>query len=167
LALLAYHSDHEQADHHEAGVKVIKDEHGISRIPPGRQGPEDLRAIWGEHVHPDVQQDPKIGPYEQAPVGVLAEEPPQQERPEEGETGPPKERMGHPPVVHEAEDRATERKEKIQIWQFGPHHQRDGRRRPVSLLEARLGQQRPGKAMGEIIGHNFLSISPTRRYNKT
>ena len=95
---------------------------------------------------------------------MLAEEPPQQERTEEGETGTPKERMGHPTVVHEAEDRAAEREEKIQIWQFGPHHQRDGCRRTVPLLQARLGQQRPGKAMGEIICHNSLSILPTPRY---
>jgi len=39
----------------------------------------------------------------------------QQERAEEGETGAPQERMGHPPVVHEAEDGAAEREEKIQI----------------------------------------------------
>jgi hypothetical protein len=69
--------------------------------------------------------------------------------------------MGHPTVVHEAEDGAANREEKIEIRQFSPHHQRDGRRRTVTLLEARLGQQRPGKAMGEIIGHNALSIPPT------
>ena len=69
--------------------------------------------------------------------------------------------MGHSPVVHEAENGAAEREEKIQIQQFGPHHQRDGRRRTVPLLEARLGQQGPGKAMGEIICHTSLSIPPT------
>ena len=59
---------------------------------------------------------------------------------------------------------ARKREENIQIWQFGPHHQRDGCRRTVPLLQARLGQQRPGKAMGEIICHNSLSILPTPRY---
>jgi hypothetical protein len=69
--------------------------------------------------------------------------------------------MGHPAVVHEAEDGAAEREEKIQIRQFGPHHQRDGRRGTVPLLEAGLGQQRSGKAMGEIIRHPFLSVPHT------
>jgi hypothetical protein len=69
--------------------------------------------------------------------------------------------MGHAPVVHEAEDGAAEREETIQIRQFGSNHQRDGRRRPVPLLEARLGQQRPGQAMGQIIGHPSLSLLPT------
>jgi hypothetical protein len=47
--------------------------------------------------------------------------------------------MGHPPVVHKAEDGTAERKERIEIRQFGPHDQRDGRRRSVALLQARLG----------------------------
>ena len=73
---------------------------------------------------------------------------------EEGETGAPKERMGHPPVVHEAEDRAAEHEEKIQIWQLGPYHQRHGRRRTITLLEARLGQQRRGgQNPSEVVGY--------------
>jgi hypothetical protein len=167
LPLLAHHPNQQYGDHHKASVKVIKDEHGIGRIAPGSKGPEDLCAIRGEHVHPDVQHDPEIGPEYQAPVGVLAEEPPQQERAEEGETGTPQERMGHPPVVHEAEDGAAEREEKIQIRQFGPHYQRHRRRRTVSLLEARLGQQRPSQAMGEIIRHNALSVPPASPCDKT
>ncbi len=75
--------------------------------------------------------------------------------------------MGHPTVVHEAEDRAAEREEKIQIRQFGPHHQRDGRRRTVPLLEACLGQQSAGKAMGEIIRHRSLSVPQPSRYGHT
>jgi hypothetical protein len=71
---------------------------------------------------------------------VLAEEPPQQERTEEGKAGPPQERMGHPPVVYKAEDGTAEREEKIEIRQFGPYYQCDGRRRPITLPEARLGQ---------------------------
>jgi hypothetical protein len=69
-----------------------------------------------------VQHDPKIGPEYQTPIGVRADEPRQQERTEEGETGTPKKRMGHPPVVHKIQDRAAEREEKIQIRQFGPHY---------------------------------------------
>jgi hypothetical protein len=69
--------------------------------------------------------------------------------------------MGHPTVVHEAEDGATEGEENIQTRQFGPHHQRDGRRRTVSLLQAGLGQQGAGKAMGKIIRHPFLSVLHT------
>jgi hypothetical protein len=69
--------------------------------------------------------------------------------------------MGHPPVVHEAEDGAAEPEEKIQIRQFGPHDQRHRRRRTVPLLEAHLGQQRPGQAMGEIIRHNAQPVPPT------
>ena len=72
--------------------------------------------------------------------------------------------MGHPTVVHEAEDGAAEGEEKIQIRQFGPHHQRDGRRRTVTLLEACLGQQRSGKAMGKIIRHHSLSVPQPSRY---
>jgi hypothetical protein len=69
--------------------------------------------------------------------------------------------MGHASVVHEAEDRAAEREEKIQIRQFGPDHQRNGRRGAVPLLEAGLGQQRAGQAMGEIICHPFLFVPHT------
>jgi hypothetical protein len=47
--------------------------------------------------------------------------------------------MGQSPVAHEAEDGTTERKERIEIRQFGPHDQRDGRRWPVALLQAHLG----------------------------
>jgi hypothetical protein len=69
--------------------------------------------------------------------------------------------------MYEAEDRAAEREEKIQIRQFGPYHQRDGCRRPVPLLQARLGQQRPSKAMGQIIGHTSLSVLPSSQSAKT
>jgi hypothetical protein len=79
----------------------------------------------------------------------------------------PQEGMGHPAMVHKAQDGTAERKERIQIRQFGPHHQRDGRRRPVALLQARLGEQRSGKAMGQIIGHHSLSILPTPRSHQT
>jgi hypothetical protein len=48
--------------------------------------------------------------------------------------------MGHPPVVYKAEDGTAEREEKIEIRQFGPYYQCDGRRRPITLPEARLGQ---------------------------
>ena len=75
--------------------------------------------------------------------------------------------MGHTSVMHEAEDGTAERKERIEIRQFGPHDQCDGRRRPVALLQARLGEQRSGKAMGQIIGHTSLSIPPPSRSNKT
>ena len=71
--------------------------------------------------------------------------------------------MGHPPVVHEAEDGTAERKERIEIRQFSPYDQRDGRRPPIALLQARLGQQRSGKTMGQIIGHTSLSISSSSR----
>jgi hypothetical protein len=67
--------------------------------------------------------------------------------------------MGHPPVMHEAVDGAAKPEEEIQIRQFGPYHQRDGRCRTVPLLQASLGQQSSGKAMGEIIRHTSLMCS--------